>query len=161
MSGRVGIGVDVHRLVAGRDLVLGGVTIDSDVGLDGHSDADALLHAVTDAVLGACGEGDIGELFPPSDPRWKDTPSRAFLEDAAGRAAAKGLAVVNVDAVVITERPKLAPHKERIRASIASILGIEPGRVSVKAKTWEGLGPVGEGRALEVRAVVLLDSNGD
>lgn len=153
---RIGFGFDAHRLVEGRPLVLGGVTVGSDVGLEGHSDADALLHAVTDAILGACGEPDIGELFSPSDEVWKDAPSSLFLAEALERAAAKGLGVGNVDAVISTERPRLGPWKAVIREHLAGLLGVKQDCVSVKAKTGEGLGPVGEGKLLEARAVVLL-----
>ncbi len=153
---RVGLGEDSHRLEPGRRCVLGGVEVPSDVGPVGHSDGDALLHALTDAVLGACGEGDIGDLFPPGDPRWKDADSRAFLAEALRRARARGFVVASADTVVTAERPRLGPWKERIRASLAAMLALPPDRVGVKAKTAEGLGPVGEGRALEARAVVLL-----
>lgn len=158
---RIGTGFDSHRLVEGRPLVLGGVEIPNDVGLAGHSDGDALLHAVTDAILGACGEGDIGELFPPGDAQWKDADSARFLAEALGRAAARGLALVNVDTVIVTERPRLSPWKARIREHLAGLLGVTADRVGVKAKTAEGLGPVGEGRLLEAHAVVLLAPVGD
>jgi len=158
---RIGLGEDSHRLEAGRRCVLGGVEIPSDVGPLGHSDGDALLHAVTDAVLGACGEGDIGDLFPPSDPRWAGADSRAFLDEALRRARDLGFRPASADTVVVAERPRLGPWKERIRASLAAMLGLPPDRVGVKAKTAEGLGPVGEGRALEARAVVLLVRSSD
>ena len=153
---RIGIGEDVHRLENGRRCVLGGVEIPSDVGPVGHSDGDALLHALTDAILGACGQGDIGDLFPPSDPQWAGADSRAFLAEALRRAAEMGFVPVSVDTIVIAERPRLGPWKAPIRAALADMLGLSPDRVGVKAKTAEGLGPVGEGRAIEARVVVLL-----
>ncbi len=158
MSGapRVGIGWDRHRLVPGRPFVLGGVTIPHDRGPLGHSDGDVLLHAVTDAVLGAAGLGDIGEFFPSSDPRWKDAPSRVFLEHAVAAAAARGFRPSNADAVVVLETPRLGPHRGAMRASLALLLGLDVAEVSVKAKTAEGLGPEGAGEALEAHAVVLL-----
>lgn len=153
---RVGLGYDIHRLDSGRRLVLGGIAIESDVGLVGHSDADVLLHAITDAILGACGEPDIGELFPPSDDRWKDVSSDVFVREAVHRASRKGLAVQNVDTVIIAERPKLQSWKETIRRNVAEMVGIETDYVGIKAKSCEGMGPVGEGKAIEARAVVLL-----
>ncbi len=153
---RIGIGADLHRLAAGRACILGGVEIPSDVGPLGHSDGDALLHAITDAVLGACGEGDIGDIFPPSDERLAGADSRPFLDEALRRARALGFAPVSVDSIVIAERPRLSPWKDAIRASLASMLGLPADRVGVKAKTAEGLGAIGEGRAIEARAVVLL-----
>ena len=152
----VGIGYDVHRLVRGRRLILGGLEIESTVGLEGHSDGDVLLHAVTDAVLGACGLGDIGDLFPSSDPNWKDADSETFLQEALDRADELGVGVVNVDTIIVAERPHLGAWKEGIRSSLAGMLGIPVDRVCVKAKTNEGLGAVGEGRAIEAHAVVLL-----
>ena len=140
---RVGIGYDVHALVEGRKLVLGGVEIPHTHGLDGHSDADALMHALCDAVLGAIGEGDIGQLFPNSDPRWRGAPSRIFLEEAARRVAARGGKLVNVDASLMAERPKMAPHIPAMKTHIAAALGITPDRVGIKATTNEKLGFVG------------------
>lgn len=153
---RVGIGFDVHRLVRGRRLILGGLEIESTVGLEGHSDGDVLLHAVTDAVLGACGMGDIGDFFPPSDPAWKDANSADFLQEALDRAHEAGVDLVNVDTIIVAERPHLGAWKEGIRSSLAGMLGIPVDRVCVKAKTNEGLGAVGEGRAIEAHAVVLM-----
>jgi 2-C-methyl-D-erythritol 2,4-cyclodiphosphate synthase len=153
---RVGIGHDLHRLEPGRPLILGGVEIPSEVGAVGHSDADVVLHAVTDAILGALGEDDIGTLFPPSDDRWKDAASSVFLAEALRRAMDRGFAVVNVDTVIVLERPKLREWKAQIRANLAAMLGVPPEQVGVKAKTAEGLGPIGEGHALEAHAVVLL-----
>lgn len=153
---RVGIGFDVHRLVRGRDLVLGGLRIESNVGLEGHSDGDVLLHAVTDAILGASAMGDIGDHFSNSDPRWKDANSNTFLQEALVRAEDAGFAIANVDSVIVAERPHLGAWKEAIRSTLAGLLAVPVDRVNVKAKTNEGLGPVGEGRAIEAHAVVLL-----
>ncbi len=153
---RIGTGLDSHRMEPGRRCVLGGVEIPSDTGPVGHSDGDALLHAVTDAILGAAGEGDIGDLFSPSDPQWKDADSAGFLAEALRRAQARGFRPVSVDTVIVAEHPRLGPWKERIRENVAAMLGLPPDRVGVKAKTAEGLGPIGEGRAIEAHAVVLL-----
>jgi 2-C-methyl-D-erythritol 2,4-cyclodiphosphate synthase len=155
-SCRVGLGYDIHRLESGKKLVLGGVVIESDIGLVGHSDADALLHSITDAILGACGEPDIGEIFSPSDEKWRNTSSDVFVKEALNRASSKGLEIQNVDTVIIAERPKLKPWKENIRKRVSEILEINADCVGIKAKTSEGLGPVGEGKAIEARAVVLL-----
>ncbi len=157
---RVGLGFDSHRLAAGRPLVLGGVEIESDKGLVGHSDADIVLHALTDALLGAAGQGDIGELFPPSDPQWEGAPSGIFVRHAAELLEGYGWEVVNVDIVVVIERPKILPHRDRIRSSIRSLLGRDTVAVGLKAKTAEGMGPVGEGRLAEAHAVVLLVRRG-
>lgn len=156
MDYRTGIGWDVHRTASGRALVLGGVRIEADYGLVGHSDADVLLHAITDAVLGALGLGDIGTHFPDNDPRWAGAASDQFLRYAVEEARSRGYQVVHIDSTVILERPKLKPYRERIRARIAEIAGVEPERVSVKFKTAEGLGPVGEGLSVEAQAVVTL-----
>lgn len=153
---RIGVGYDLHRLVTGRRLVLGGVEVAFERGLSGHSDADVVLHAVTDAILGAAGLPDIGELFPDTDPRYKDADSRALLRDALGRVRAAGWTVGNVDVIVHAERPKLSEHKRRMAASIAELLGVVADRVSVKAKTNEGLGEIGRGEAIACTAVVLL-----
>jgi 2-C-methyl-D-erythritol 4-phosphate cytidylyltransferase/2-C-methyl-D-erythritol 2,4-cyclodiphosphate synthase len=153
---RVGCGFDVHRLVEGRRFVAGGVEIASDVGPLGHSDGDALLHALADAILGAAGLEDLGTLFPDTDPNYRDADSRDLLRRCVERAAAAGFRVVNADCVVVVEKPKLAPHRAAIRASVAGILGIEPERVNVKGKTAEGLGLLGEGRALAATCTVLL-----
>lgn len=155
---RVGQGWDIHRLVPGRELVLGGVVVPSDRGEEGHSDGDALVHAVVDAVLGALGAGDIGRHYPPSDPRWKDAPSRLFAEGAAALAREAGYRIVNVDSTVVLERPRLAPHIDAVRASLAGMLGLEPDAVSVKAKTKEGLDAAGRLEAVEAQAVVLIAS---
>jgi 2-C-methyl-D-erythritol 4-phosphate cytidylyltransferase/2-C-methyl-D-erythritol 2,4-cyclodiphosphate synthase len=153
---RVGSGYDLHRLVEGRPLVLGGVTIPSERGLAGHSDADALAHAVTDAILGAASLGDIGQHFPDTDPRWEGASSLDLLARAAAMAGERGFSVVNVDATVVAERPKLGPHRAAITESLGRALHLEPGAVSVKAKTNEGVDAAGRGEAIAVHAVVLL-----
>lgn len=153
---RIGCGSDVHRLEMGLPLILGGVNIDSDLGAAGHSDADALLHAVTDAVLGALALGDIGSHFSDTDERWADADSFVFLRHAAGLVKEKSFFVTNVDSTVSLERPKLRPYIDKMRSNIAAALEISPDRVSVKAKTGEGVDAVGEGKAVRVDAVVLL-----
>jgi 2-C-methyl-D-erythritol 4-phosphate cytidylyltransferase/2-C-methyl-D-erythritol 2,4-cyclodiphosphate synthase len=153
---RAGIGYDLHRLIEGRQLLLGGVTVPSDRGALGHSDADVVCHAVTDAVLGAAHAGDIGRLFPDSDARWKDASSLALLRDAMAIVHGQGFSVRNVDVVVILERPKLAPYREAIERQLADALGVEHGRVSVKAKTNEGVDAVGRGEAIAAHAVAIL-----
>ena len=153
---RTGLGWDVHRLVPGRPLILGGVTIPSDLGLEGHSDADILAHAITDAILGALALGDIGMHFPDTDPRWKGCDSLVFLRHANKLAAARGYRIANVDSTIILERPKLKDYRDAIRGKLAETLGLEPGRVSVKFKTAETLGPVGERKSAESQAVVTL-----
>jgi 2-C-methyl-D-erythritol 2,4-cyclodiphosphate synthase len=152
-----GIGYDSHLLVAGRPLILGGVEIPGELGLDGHSDADVLTHAVIDALLGAAGLGDIGEHFPDSDERYRDADSIELLETVLPRVLAQGLELVNVDSTVVMERPKLAPHREAIRERLANVLGLAPGRVNVKATTGEGIGFVGRGEGVAALAVVSLD----
>ncbi len=158
MKLRIGEGWDVHALVAGRPLVLGGVTIPHDKGLLGHSDADALLHAITDALLGAAGLGDIGRHFPDTDERFRGADSAVILAEAVRRVRERGWQVVNLDSTVIAQAPKLAPHIEAMRARIAQVLAIDAAQVNVKAKTAEKMGPVGEGRSIEARAVVLLSA---
>lgn len=153
---RVGQGWDVHRIAAGRTLILGGVTIPSEFGLEGHSDADVLSHAITDALLGAAALGDIGMHFPDSDPRWKGADSLNFLKHARDLAAEKGYTIVNVDSTVILERPKLKDFRAAIREKLAETLGLKPDQVSVKFKTAEKVGPVGEGLSAEAQAVVTL-----
>jgi 2-C-methyl-D-erythritol 4-phosphate cytidylyltransferase/2-C-methyl-D-erythritol 2,4-cyclodiphosphate synthase len=153
---RIGTGYDLHRLAEGRPLILGGITVPFDKGLVGHSDADALAHAITDAVLGAIAKGDIGRHFPDTDPQWKGASSLAMLAQAVAMARDAGFAVVNVDAVVIAERPKLTAHLAGIRASLAGVLGIDVRGVSVKGKTNEGVGEIGRGEAIAVHAVALL-----
>ena len=154
---RTGIGYDLHRLVEGRRLVLGGVEIPHSKGLTGHSDADVVSHAASDALLGAAGLGDIGEHFPPSDPQWKDAAGAVFLGRARELLAGRGFRVVNVDVVVVLEQPTILPYKQQIRESLARMLGIRPEAVSVKAKTAEGTGPVGEGLAAEAHAVATIE----
>lgn len=157
MTMRVGEGWDVHQLVAGRKLVIGGVEIPFDKGLLGHSDADVLLHAITDALLGAAALGDIGRHFPDTDRQFAGADSAALLAEAAGRVRAQGYAIVNIDSTVIAQAPKLAPYIDAMRAAIAQALALEVGQVNVKAKTAEKLGPVGEGRSIEARAITLLE----
>lgn len=157
---RVGIGYDVHALAPGRKLVLGGVEIPHATGLEGHSDADALMHAICDAVLGALGEGDIGTFFPNTDPRWRGAPSKIFLQEAARQVASRKGSINNIDATVMAQRPKIAPHIAAMKAQIAAALGIDPQRVGLKATTNERLGFIGreEGiAALAVAAVELPD----
>ncbi|MGB6940847.1 MAG: 2-C-methyl-D-erythritol 2,4-cyclodiphosphate synthase [Bryobacteraceae bacterium] len=153
---RIGQGWDVHRIVAGRPMILGGVTIPSEFGLEGHSDADILSHAITDALLGALALGDIGMHFPDTDPRWKNGDSLMFLRHACELVAGNGYQISNVDSTVILERPKLKDHRAAIREKLAVTLGLDAGQVSVKFKTAERLGPVGEGLSAEAHAVVLL-----
>ena len=154
---RTGLGWDVHRIAAGRLLILGGVTIPCEFGLDGHSDADVLAHAVTDAILGAAALGDIGMHFPDSDARWKGSDSLVFLRHAHDLAKQRGYRIVNVDATIILESPKLKDYRQAIRERLAATLGLEIERVSVKFKTAEKVGPVGEGRAAEAQAIVTLE----
>jgi 2-C-methyl-D-erythritol 2,4-cyclodiphosphate synthase len=156
MTFRIGNGFDVHALAAGRRLVLGGVTIPFDRGLDGHSDADVLLHAIADAVLGALALGDLGSHFPDTDARWKNADSRVLLRHVAGLAAAQGYAVENLDATVIAQAPKLAPHVPAMRANLAADLDCDPGVISVKATTTERLGFAGRGEGIAALATVLL-----
>ena len=153
---RIGEGWDTHPLVSGRPLVLGGITVPHTHGLLGHSDADALLHAITDALLGAAGLGDIGRLFPDTDPAFQGADSVRLLQAAAQRVAEAGWAIVNIDSTIVAQAPKLAPHIPAMRERIAAALGLDAGAVNVKAKTAERMGPVGEGRAIEARAVCLL-----
>jgi len=154
---RVGIGYDVHALAAGRKLILGGVEIPHSQGLEGHSDADALMHAICDALLGALGEGDIGQLFPNTDPRWKGAPSKVFLQEAARRVAARNGRIVNIDASVIAQQPKLAPHVAAMKANIAAALGIKPGQIGLKATTNEKLGFVGREEGIAAMAVASVN----
>ncbi len=153
---RIGEGWDIHALVEGRKLILGGVEIPYSKGLLGHSDADALLHAITDALLGAAALGDIGSHFPDTDAQFKGADSGVLLMEAARRVRDKGYAIGNVDSTVIAQAPKLAPHIASMRARIAQLLGLDVDQVNVKAKTAEKMGPVGEGLAMEARAIVLL-----
>lgn len=153
---RVGIGYDIHRLVSDRSLVLGGVPIDYKRGLLGHSDGDAVLHALCDALLGAAGLGDLGELFPDTDPAYKGIDSRTLLQDVVGRVKSVGFVSGNVDLIVHAERPNLSEHKKAMAESIATLLGLPLNRVNVKAKTNEGLGPVGHGDGIACTAIVGL-----
>ena len=157
MSTRSGIGYDSHRLLAGRRLVLGGVELESDAGLDGHSDADALAHALIDALLGAAGLGDIGEHFPDSDERYRDADSIGLLEQAVALVREHGFALVNVDATIVMERPKLGPARAAIRARLAAVLGLTVADVNVKATTGEGIGFVGRGEGVAVIALATLE----
>jgi 2-C-methyl-D-erythritol 2,4-cyclodiphosphate synthase len=158
---RVGLGYDVHRLGGGRPLILGGVRIEHDAGLEGHSDADALAHAIVDALLGASALGDIGEHFPDTDERWRGADSIALLAETVDLLARHGFQVVNVDTVVVAEAPRLRPHIPAMRERLADVLGIPFERVGVKAKTDEGLGPVGRREAIAARAVALVREGGE
>lgn len=153
---RFGLGYDSHAFGAKRPLVLGGVKIKHTSGLKGHSDGDGVAHAVMDALLGAAAMGDVGRLFPDTDPRWKGADSLLLLADVRRRVVAAGYSIVNVDVTVITEQPKLAPHADAMRARLATVLGVASGAVSVKAKTNEGLDDVGKGKGLQVFAVAAL-----
>ena len=153
---RTGMGWDIHRLVKGRPLILGGVHVPSDLGLEGHSDADVLAHAVTDALLGAAALGDIGQHFPDSDPRWAGAESLQFVRHARDLLASAGYSIVSIDSTVILERPKLKDHRAAIRGQLAHAAGVPPDCVSVKFKTAEKLGPVGEGLAAEAQAIATV-----
>jgi 2-C-methyl-D-erythritol 4-phosphate cytidylyltransferase/2-C-methyl-D-erythritol 2,4-cyclodiphosphate synthase len=153
---RIGNGYDLHRLVAGRPLILGGVAIPFDKGLQGHSDADAVCHAVTDAILGAAGAGDIGRHFPDTDPAWKDADSIELLRRAHGIVRAAGYTIVNVDVTVIAQQPKLSPHAPAMQQNLAVALGVAPDQISVKGKTNEGVDSMGAGESIAVHAVALL-----
>ncbi len=157
MSIRVGIGFDVHRLVSGRPCVLGGITLDHARGPLGHSDGDAVLHAIADALLGAAGLDDLGTLFPDADARWKDAASAVLLKEVVQRVKQAGFRPVNVDVVIATEGPKIAPHRARMRASIAELLGLEAEAVNVKGKSLEGLGALAGGMGVAVQAICLLE----
>ena len=153
---RIGEGWDTHQLVTGRPLILGGVTIPHTHGLLGHSDADALAHAITDALLGAAALGDIGKLFPDTAAEFKGADSMVLLAEAYRRVKALGWEIGNVDSTIVAQQPKMAPHIPAMRERLAQVLGIDPGQINVKAKTAEKMGPVGEGRAIETRAVCLV-----
>jgi 2-C-methyl-D-erythritol 4-phosphate cytidylyltransferase/2-C-methyl-D-erythritol 2,4-cyclodiphosphate synthase len=153
---RIGTGYDVHRLVAGEELWLCGVRIEHSHGLSGHSDADVAIHALVDAILGAVADGDIGSHFPPSDPQWRGASSDRFLAHAVERAALAGYAIGNVDLTIVCEAPKIGPHREAMRARLATILGVDIGAVSVKATTTEKLGPMGRGEGIAAQAAVTL-----
>ena len=156
MKLRVGLGYDIHRVAAGRPLVLGGVRFESAWGLEGHSDADVLLHAIGDALLGAAGLGDLGTHFPPGEPQWKDASSLDLLRRIEALLAGAGATIENVDAMVVAESPRLAPHRDAMLANIAGALGIEQGSVSVKATTNEQLGALGRSEGLAAMAVALI-----
>ncbi len=158
MSFRIGQGYDLHRLVEGRPLILGGVQIDYEKGLLRHSDADVLLHAITDALLGAAGLGDIGRHFPDTDPAFKGADSRELLSQTMALVVKAGWVIVNIDATVIAQAPKLAPHMDKIRESVAHCLGVDLQRVNIKAKTKEGCDSVGKKEAIEVHAIALLEA---
>ena len=153
---KIGFGYDIHRLEAGRKLFLGGIEIPSSMGLLGHSDGDALIHAVIDALLGAVGEGDIGALFPDTDPRYEGVRSTGLLEAIVGLVRGRGAEIVNVDSVIVAEEPKMGPHIPAMKTALAPILGVPPSAIGIKAKTNEGLGPVGEKRAIACSALALL-----
>jgi 2-C-methyl-D-erythritol 2,4-cyclodiphosphate synthase len=153
----VGIGYDVHALVAGRKLILGGVDIPHSKGLDGHSDADVLMHAVCDAILGAIGEADIGHFFPNTDPRWKGAPSRVFLEEAARQVKRLKGAIVNVDVTLIAQQPKVFPHVQAMKTNVAAALGLDAKKVGIKATTNEGLGFAGREEGIAAMAVASVD----
>ena len=153
---RVGLGYDLHRLVAGRPLLLGGVELPFEKGEDGHSDGDVLFHAITDAVLGASGLGDIGSFFPPEDSQWKDADSAMLLKTVIEKVYAAGWKLENLDCVIKLEKPKFIPYRERVIKSIATVLGVAPDQVFVKAKTGEKLPPVGTSDAVEAEVVCLL-----
>jgi 2-C-methyl-D-erythritol 2,4-cyclodiphosphate synthase len=157
---RAGIGWDVHRLVVGRPMILGGVTVPGEFGLEGHSDADVLSHAITDAILGAAALGDIGMHFPDTDPQWKGCDSLVFLRHAQKLVEGLGYRILNVDSTVILERPKLKDYRDAIRQRLAEALALELERISVKFKTAEKVGPVGEGKSAEAQAVVSLQKLG-
>ena len=159
MNIRIGEGWDIHALVEGRKLILGGVEVPFSKGLLGHSDADALLHAISDALLGAAAMGDIGTHFPDTEAQWKGANSAPLLSEIAKRVRAKGFEIGNVDSTIIAQAPKLAPYIFAMRESIANALSVSVNQVNVKAKTAEKLGPVGEGLAMEARAIVLLTLN--
>jgi 2-C-methyl-D-erythritol 2,4-cyclodiphosphate synthase len=158
VTARVGIGYDIHRLVAGRPLVLGGVRFESARGLLGHSDADVLCHAIGDALLGALGLGDLGQHFPPGEARWKDASSLDLLRHVRGLVAQRGGRIVNVDATVVAEEPKLAPARAEMCARLAEALGIEASRVSVKATTNEGIGTIGRGEGIAAWAAAMVEA---
>lgn len=153
----VGIGYDIHPLVAGRKLILGGVEIPHSKGLDGHSDADVLMHAICDAIFGTMGEGDIGKFFPNTDSRWQGVSSKTFLQEAARQVGFREGKIVNVDATIIAEEPKLMPHAQEMKIGIAQALGINPSRIGIKATTNELLGAIGRGEGIAAMAVACVD----
>lgn len=153
----IGIGYDVHRLVPGRKLILGGVDLHHSKGLEGHSDADVLMHAICDAILGALGEGDLGHFFPNTDPRWHNAPSRIFLQEAARMVRLREGQIINIDSTIIAQEPRLAPYVGAMKACIASALEINQARISIKATTNEGLGFVGRGEGIAALAVASVN----
>jgi 2-C-methyl-D-erythritol 2,4-cyclodiphosphate synthase len=155
---RIGLGYDSHRFVAGRPLILGGVTIPHAVGLAGHSDADAVAHALTDAILGAAGAGNIGQLFPDTDPQWKDADSMELLRTAHELVSGRGYSLAQADLTVIAEQPKLGPHLSAMASTLAARLGLSPGAINVKAKSNEGMGFIGRGEGVAVIAIALLEA---
>ena len=157
LMNHVGIGYDVHQLVEGRKVILGGVEIPYSKGLDGHSDADVLMHAVCDAVLGALGERDIGTFFPNTDARWKNVPSKVFLQEAARQINFKGGRLINVDATIIAQAPKIGPHVQNMKINIAEALGVNPNKVGIKATTNEAMGFIGRGEGIAAMAVASVD----
>jgi len=157
MTLRVGLGFDVHRLVPGRPCILGGLALPHPAGPDGHSDGDAVLHALADAILGAAGLDDLGTLFPPDDPRFKDADSRTLLRESVARAAAAGWRIVNVDLAIVADAPRIGPHRAALRASIAQALGVPAELVNLKGKSTEGLGALAGGKGIAVQAVCLLE----
>jgi 2-C-methyl-D-erythritol 2,4-cyclodiphosphate synthase len=155
---RVGSGHDTHRLAEGRPLILGGVRVEHPRGLVGHSDGDVVLHAVTDALLGAAGFGDIGDAYPDTDPAWRGCDSRLFVEETVARVTAAGWQLVNVDVTIFAQEPKLGPLKQAIRASLAGLLGLNPDAVNIKAKTGEKVGHIGRGEAIGCQVVALIQT---
>ena len=153
---RIGHGFDLHRLVEGKPLIVAGQKLDHDRGADAHSDGDVVLHAVTDALLGALGQGDIGQLFPDDDPRWKDADSRVFVREAVQRMDGAGYQLGNLDITVILERPKLGNHRQAMRARLAELLHTQAARINLKAKTHEAVDAVGQGQAIACHAVTIL-----
>ena len=154
---RVGLGYDVHQLKDNRPLILGGVEIPHEKGLDGHSDADVIMHAICDAILGALGEGDIGSFFPPSDPQWKDASSKIFLEEAAKQIKKQNGRLINIDAMLIAEAPKISPYIPKMKNNIASALGVSPRDIGIKATTNETMGFVGRGEGMAAHAVASVE----
>ncbi|MEO6725374.1 MAG: 2-C-methyl-D-erythritol 2,4-cyclodiphosphate synthase [Blastocatellia bacterium] len=156
LSHRIGIGIDVHRLVEGRKLILGGVEIPFDKGLLGHSDGDSLSHAITDALLGAAGLGDIGTHFPDKDPRWAGADSMVFLGHVCGLLAQHGYVIANIDATILAELPKMMPHIPAMKAKLAEVMAIDPSTLNIKAKTNEGMDAIGRGEAITAQAIALI-----
>ena len=154
---RVGLGYDVHQLKDNRPLILGGVEIPHERGLDGHSDADVIMHAICDAILGALGEGDIGSFFPPSDPQWKDAPSKIFLEEAAKQIKKQNGRLINIDAMLIAEAPKISPYIPQMKNNIATALDVSPKDIGIKATTNETMGFVGRGEGMAAHAVASVE----